>query len=165
LIELRMVHRMIRRALVLAPVLALALGLFGSLEWAVSGVVGVAMTLGNLWLAAVIIGGVAERSPHMLLPAGLTSFFLGLAALTGIALLLRAADAVYFPVTGFVLIGSHLGLVLWEAAAGAYADDGRAATHGNGERGRKRSADEGLIGPGNRAENTERAAHPADVRS
>jgi hypothetical protein len=118
-IELRMVHRMIRRGLVLAPVLAAGLWLFGSLEWAVSGLVGVAMTLGNLWLAAVIIGGVAERTPQLLLPAALASFFLGLTALTGVALALRAADAVYFPVTGFVLIGTHLGLVLWEAA-GAY---------------------------------------------
>jgi hypothetical protein len=119
LIELRMVHRMIRRGLVLTPVLAAGLWLFGSLEWAVSGVVGVAMTLGNLWLAARIIGGVAERAPQLLLPAALASFFLGLVALTGVALALRAADTVYFPVTGFVLIGSHLGLVLWEAA-GAY---------------------------------------------
>jgi hypothetical protein len=119
LIELRMVHRMIRRGLVLAPVLAAGLWLFGSLEWAVSGLVGVAMTLGNLWLAARIIGGVAERAPQLLLPAALASFFLGLVALTGVALALRAADTVYFPVTGFVLIGSHLGLVLWEAA-GAY---------------------------------------------
>jgi hypothetical protein len=114
-----MVHRMIRRGLVLAPILAVLLGLFGSLEWAVSGVAGIAMTLANLWLAARIIGGVAERNPGLLLSAALASFFLGLLGLTGIALALRAADAVYFPVTGFVLIGSHLGLVLWEAA-GAY---------------------------------------------
>jgi hypothetical protein len=114
-----MVHRMIRRGLLLAPVLAVLLGIFGSLEWAVSGIAGIAMTLGNLWLAARIIGGVAERTPSLLLPAALASFFLGLMVLTGIALALRAADAVYFPVTGFVLIGSHLGLVLWEAA-GSY---------------------------------------------
>ncbi|MGH2818048.1 MAG: hypothetical protein ACRDJS_06260 [Actinomycetota bacterium] len=119
MIELRMVHRMIRRGLVLAPIIAVFLGLVGSLEWAVSGVAGIAMTLGNLWLAARIIGGVAERTPGLLLPAALGSFFLGLFVLTGIALALRAADAVYFPVTGFVLIGTHLGLVLWEAA-GAY---------------------------------------------
>jgi hypothetical protein len=115
-----MVHRMIRRGLVLAPILAAGLWLFGSLEWAVSGVAGIALTLANLWFAARIIGGVAERTPSLLLPAALASFFLGLLGLTGIALALRAADAVYFPVTGFVLIGSHLGLVLWEAA-GSYA--------------------------------------------
>jgi hypothetical protein len=118
-IELQMVHRMIGRGLVLAPILALFLGLFGSLEWAVSGAAGIAMTLGNLWLSARIIGGVAERTPSLLLPAALATFFLGLMVLTGIALALRATDAVYFPVTGFVLIGTHLGLVLWEAA-GAY---------------------------------------------
>jgi hypothetical protein len=116
-----MVHRMIRRGLLLAPILAAGLWLFGSLEWALSGLVGVAMTLANLWLAARIIGGVAERNPTLLLPAALTSFFIGLAVLTGIALALRAADAVYFPVTGVVLIGTHLALVLWEAT-GSYEE-------------------------------------------
>lgn len=114
-----MVHRMLKRGLVLAPILVVFLGLFGSLEWAFSGAAGLAMTLGNLWLSARIIGGVAEHNPKLLLPAAMAAFFGGLFLLTGIALALRAADAVYFPVTGFVLVGTHLGLVLWEAA-GSY---------------------------------------------
>ncbi len=77
------------------------------------------MTIGNLWLSARIIGGVAENSPQLLLPAALTTFALGLALLVGLAFGLKNLDFIDFPVTGFVLIGSHLGLVLWEAA-GAY---------------------------------------------
>ena len=53
------------------------------------------------------------------MPAALATFMLGLLVLTGIALALRGVTSVYFPVTGLVLIGSHLLVVLWEAA-GAY---------------------------------------------
>jgi hypothetical protein len=118
-IELRMVRRMIVRALWLGPIVVTALWIFGSPRWALSGAIGLAMTLGNLWLAALILGGVAERSPQLLLVAAMATFVLGLLLLTAIALALRAADIVYFPVTGLVLVGSHLVLVLWEAA-GAY---------------------------------------------
>jgi hypothetical protein len=127
LIELQMVGRMARRALAIGPVLVVALAGAGAVEggagtaveWGVSGAIGIGMTLGNLWLSAAIIGRVAERSPQLLLAAGLATFALGLLLLTAIAFMLQKADVVFFPVTGFVLIASHLGLVLWDAA-GAY---------------------------------------------
>jgi hypothetical protein len=118
-IELQMVRRMALRGLLIAPFVVVAVGAFGGMRYGVSAAVGIAMTLLNLWLSAWIIGGVAERNPELLMPAGLATFTLGLLLLTGIALGLRAADLVYFPVTGIVLVGSHLLLVLWEAA-GAY---------------------------------------------
>jgi hypothetical protein len=114
-----MVRRMTGRALLLAPVVVAVAGIFGDLEAAWSAAIGIAMTLMNLWLAARIIGGVAENSPQLLMAAGLGAFALGLLILTGIALALRSAQVVFFPVTGLVLVGSHLLLVLWEAA-GAY---------------------------------------------
>ncbi len=119
MIERDMVRRMIVRGLVLAPVLVATLWLWRGPRYGWSAAAGLALTLGNLWLSARIIGGVAERSPQLLMPAALATFALGLMLLTGIAFGLQAADLVFFPVTGFVLIGSHLGLVLWEAA-GAY---------------------------------------------
>ena len=119
MIERGMVRRMILRGLVLAPVIVAALWLWRGQTYAWSGAVGLALTLGNLWLSARIIGGVAESSPQLLMPAALATFALGLLLLTAVALALQSADLVFFPVTGFVLIGSHLGLVLWEAA-GAY---------------------------------------------
>ncbi len=114
-----MVRRMAVRGMLVAPLVVAALWLFGSSRWALSGGIGLALTLLNLWLAARIIGAIADRSPHLLLPGALAAFALGLALLLGLALALRAIDLVYFPVTGFTLIGSHFGLVLWEAA-GAY---------------------------------------------
>ncbi|MEA2507974.1 MAG: hypothetical protein QOG21_56 [Actinomycetota bacterium] len=124
-----MVRRMVFRGLLISPVVIAVLAAFGGFRYGVSAAAGLAMTLLNLWLSARIIGGVAEKNPELLLPAGLATFTLGLLLLTGIALGLRATNLVYFPVTGVVLVGSHLLLVLWEAA-GAYdhADQSRAAT-------------------------------------
>ena len=124
MIELQMVRRMAVRGLLIAPLVIAALGAFGGIRYGVSAAAGLAMTIGNLWLSGRIIGGVAERNPALLLPAGLATFTLGLLLLTGVALALRAADLVYFPVTGIVLVGSHLLLVLWEAA-GAYEHSDR----------------------------------------
>lgn len=117
-----MVRRMITRSLYVAPVLIAALGLWNGTEYAVSGAAGIAMTLLNLLIAARIIGSVAENTPRLLLPAAMVALTIGLAVLTGIAFALKAADLVYFPVTGFTLVGTHLLLVLWEGA-GAYKVD------------------------------------------
>lgn len=113
-----MVGRMAKRALVAGPLLVAGLWVWEGPDYALSGAVGIAMTLVNLWLSARIIGSVAERNPQMLMPAALATFVLGLLLLTGIAFALQNIDAIFFPVTGIVLIASHLGLVLWEAAHG-----------------------------------------------
>lgn len=114
-----MVGRMTKRGVVLAAVIALAVWLLAGPFYAASSLVGAALTLGNLWLAARIIGGVAESNPKMLMPVGLATFALGLILLTAISAVLSITDLIYFPATGFTLIGLHLVLVLWEAS-GAY---------------------------------------------
>lgn len=116
MIEVQIVNRMVRRGLVLAPVLAVVLAVVGGPEYAISGLVGVAMTLANLYFAGRVIGAVAESNPKMLLPAAMLAFTMGLAVLTGISFVLKVNSLIYFPVTGFALIGTHLLLVLWESA-------------------------------------------------
>ena len=114
-----MVKRMIVRGLYLAPVLVLALWLWNGSEYAFSGAVGLALTLLNLFIAAQLIGYVAENSPRLLLPAAMVAFTLGLAVVTGISFVLKSSGAIFFPVTGFTLIGTHLIVVIWEAATGS----------------------------------------------
>lgn len=116
MIELAMVGRMIKRGLLMAPVVVLVLGLIGGTEWALSGAIGLAMTLANLWLAARIIGGVAENRPELLLAAAMAAFILGLGALTVVAIALRGIEAVSWPVAGLTLIAAHFVLVTFEAA-------------------------------------------------
>ena len=115
MIELQMVRRMTLHALMLAPVIIGALWLWNGSRYGLSAAIGIGMTILNLYLSGLIIGRVADNKPHLLMPAALATFMLGLLVLTGVALLLRTTDAVYFPITGFVLIVSHLAVVLWEA--------------------------------------------------
>ena len=116
MIELQMVKRMIVRGLYLAPILVLALWLWGGSDYALSGAIGLGLTLLNLFIAAQLIGYVAENSPRLLLPAAMVAFTLGLGVITGISFVLKTTGVIYFPVTGFTLIGTHLLLVIWEAA-------------------------------------------------
>ena len=114
-----MVGRMTKRGIVLAGLVALVLLVLQGPFYAASSLVGAALTVGNLWLAARLIGATAEKNPQMLLPVGLATFMLGLLLVTAISALLSMTDLIYFPATGFTLIGLHLALVLWEAS-GAY---------------------------------------------
>ncbi|MFN2489189.1 MAG: hypothetical protein ABR529_05545 [Actinomycetota bacterium] len=116
MIELRMVHRMIRMGLFAAPAVVAILWAWGGAEAAVSSAVGLVMALANLWLAGRIIGGVADNNPQLLLAAAMVAFGAGLGLLTGSTLALQALDLVSFPVAGLTLIGTHLVLVTWEAA-------------------------------------------------
>jgi hypothetical protein len=116
MIELAMVNRMIRRGLLLAPVVIAALAAFGGMNWALSAAIGMAFALFNLWLTARLIGGMAENRPELLSAAGFAAFILSLALLAVVAVVIKKIDSLYFPVTGVVLIGAHLTLVIWEAA-------------------------------------------------
>ena len=111
-----MVRRMAIKGLLIAPAVVLALWVANGAEWALSGAVGLAMTVLNLWLAAKIIGSIAERNPRLLLAGAMVAFTAGLAALSLVAVVLKATDVVYFPVTGITLVAAHLLLVVWEAA-------------------------------------------------
>jgi hypothetical protein len=115
-IELQMVKRMIIKGIAIAPFLVAALWLWNGSHYALSGAVGLALTLANLWIAGKLIGTIAEKNPKLLLAAAMLAFMLGLGVLSLAALALKATDVVYFPVTGVTLVVSHLVLVLWEAA-------------------------------------------------
>lgn len=111
-----MVKRMIRRGLLLAPVVIAALAVAGGLEWGLSAAIGLAFTIGNLWLMGRLLGGMAENRPELLTMAGFAAFILSLALLAVVAVVIKEIESLYFPVTGLVLIGAHLTLVTWEAA-------------------------------------------------
>ena len=117
MIEMQMVVRMAKRAAVLGPLAVAALWILGDATWALSGAIGILMTLGNLWASARIIGGVADNNPTLLLIAAIVAFTLGLALLGGVAFGLQALEIVHFPVVGFTLIGTHMVLVLSEAGS------------------------------------------------
>ena len=111
-----MVKRMIRRGLLLSPVVVAVVAAFGGVEWALSAAIGLGLALANLWLAGRLIGGMAENRPELMAAAAFGAFILGLGLLTVAAIVLKRIESLDFPVTGVVLIGAHLVLVIWEAA-------------------------------------------------
>jgi len=117
LIELRMVHRMLRRGALAAPALVTALWFVGDARWAVSGAAGLGLTLLNLWVAGRIIGGIAENAPHLLVAAAMGALVFGLVTLMVALTLLQRTAAVDLPVAGITLAVSHMVLVAWEAAS------------------------------------------------
>ena len=100
----------------LAPPIIVAAWIYGGSRPAVSVALGMALAAANLWLAARVIGGVADNSPALLLAAALLAFVGGLAALTLAAFALRSTGGASLEVMGGTLIATHLVLVLWEAA-------------------------------------------------
>src|SRR5688572_22634591 len=114
-----MVQRMAKRGVVLAALAAVVLFVVEGPFYAWSSLVGSALTIGNLWFSARVIGSTAENNPKMLLPVGLATFTGGLLTLTAISAVLMLTDLIYFPATGFTLIGMHFVLVLSEAVGSA----------------------------------------------
>lgn len=116
MVELELVKSMLRRGLVLTPGAVLAVFVLGSPRSAYSAALGAALALANLWLAGRIVGGLAENRPELLLAGAMASFVLGLAGLTAAAVALRRVEAVDLPAALLALLGTHLVLVIWQAA-------------------------------------------------
>ena len=111
-----MVRRMIRRGLLFAPLVIGALWAVGGPPYAVSAAAGIALTLANLWLAGRIIGGLAENRPDLLVVGAIGALAVGMGLVVVGLLVLRRIEYIDLTVAGIVLIGSHLGVVVWEAA-------------------------------------------------
>ncbi|MDQ5814799.1 MAG: hypothetical protein M3516_00690 [Actinomycetota bacterium] len=116
MIELEMVRRMIRRGLLFAPLVIGILWAAGGPRYAVSGAAGIALTLANLWLAGRIIGGLAENRPDLLVIGAIVALGAGMGLVVVGLLVLRSIEYIELTVAGIVLIGSHLVVVVWEAA-------------------------------------------------
>ena len=116
MIELEMVRRMIRRGLLFAPLVTALAWALGGPEYALSAAAGIVLTIVNLWLAGRIIGGLAENRPELLVVGGIAALAAGMGLVIVSLLVLRSVEYLDLTVAGLVLIGSHLGVVLWEAA-------------------------------------------------
>ncbi|MDQ3771146.1 MAG: hypothetical protein M3343_03525 [Actinomycetota bacterium] len=116
MIELEMVRHMVKRGLLLTPVVVLAALVLAGPEGAASAALGLAITIVNLWVGGRILGGLAENRPELLLPGAMVALVLAFVATGGALFALQRLDFIDFPVTAITLVGSHLALVTWEAA-------------------------------------------------
>jgi hypothetical protein len=113
-IESRIAVDLSRRALLVAPVAMLGVGLWRG--WDAAGAVALALALVvlNLLVAAASLGWAARTSPNLLMGVALFGFLGRLALLTAIGAGIKALGIVDWPVFCITLVVGYLGLLFWE---------------------------------------------------
>lgn len=112
--EVLVVRDLVRRGLLVAPVLVLVCGAIWGVDGALSAGYGLLVVLGNFALSALIMSTAARISPTALMGAVLFGYLVRLGII--LVAILVVTDASWFePVPlGLTIIVTHLGLLFWE---------------------------------------------------
>ncbi|HZJ25850.1 MAG TPA: ATP synthase subunit I [Acidimicrobiia bacterium] len=103
-----------RRAVIVSPLVIVALGLWRGWPGAVSAAIGIVLVILNFLVAARLITWAAERAPGVLAAVILGGFLARLVALTLIVLALQDQSFIDLPVLVLTVAVTHLGLLVWE---------------------------------------------------
>jgi F0F1-type ATP synthase assembly protein I len=103
-----------RRALIVSPLVVVALGLWRGWPGAVSAAIGIGLVILNFLVSARLITWAAEHSPAALQAVILGGFLGRLVALTLIVLALQDLSFIDLPVLVLTIAVTHLGLLVWE---------------------------------------------------
>jgi ATP synthase protein I len=106
---------LVKHGLPVAPVVILIGGLVGGWAGAASAALAVGIVLVNFLIAAAIMTRAAKHGPGAIGGAALGSYVVRLAVIVIALALLRHESWINLPVLGFVLVGTYLGLLFWEA--------------------------------------------------
>jgi hypothetical protein len=105
---------MVKRGLIVAPLMiALCLVIWG-LDGALSSAYGIAIVLANFALAARLISYTAPISLGLMMGAILFGYLVRLGLIFAAVWLVRDAAWISFPALGTTIIVTHLGLLVWE---------------------------------------------------
>lgn len=105
---------MIRRGLVVAPVLIAVCGFVWGLHGAYSSAYGVALVLVNFALAAGLVAMTARISIGLMMGAVLFGYLVRLGLILLAVLLVKESGWISLPALGATIIVTHLGLLVWE---------------------------------------------------
>jgi putative flippase GtrA len=103
-----------RRALIVSPLVVVALGLWRGWPGAVSAAIGIALVILNFFVSARLITWAADRSPGALQAVIMGGFVVRLGLLTVIVLALQGLSFIDVPVLVLTIAVTHLGLLVWE---------------------------------------------------
>ncbi len=106
---------LVKHGLPVAPVVILIGGLVGGWAGAASAALAVAIVLVNFLIAAAVMTRAAKHGPGAIGGAALGSYVVRLVVIVIALALLRHESWINLPVLGFVLVGTYLGLLFWEA--------------------------------------------------
>ncbi|HSP28988.1 MAG TPA: ATP synthase subunit I [Ilumatobacteraceae bacterium] len=105
---------MIKRGLVVSPVLIAICGVIWGMDGVWSSAYGIAIVLANFALAAALIAGAARISLGLMMAATLFGYLIRLALIFLAVWLVKDAGWISFPALGSTIIITHLGLLFWE---------------------------------------------------
>ncbi|HSM65019.1 MAG TPA: ATP synthase subunit I [Ilumatobacteraceae bacterium] len=105
---------MVKRGLVVAPVMIAACLVIWGLDGALSSGYGIVIVLANFALAARLISYTAPISLGLMMGAILFGYLLRLGLIFGAVWIVRDAAWISFPALGATIIVTHLGLLVWE---------------------------------------------------
>ena len=112
--EVHVSRDMIKRGLIVAPVLIAVCAVIWGGDGAWSAAYGIALVLANFALAAAIIATTARISLGLLMAATLFGYLIRLGLIFLAVCLVKDASWISLPALGATIIVTHLGLLFWE---------------------------------------------------
>ena len=112
--EVSVSRDMIKRGLIIAPVLIAICGVIWGADGAWSSAYAVGLVLANFALAALFIAIGARISLHVMMAAILFGYLVRLGLIFLAVYLVRDAEWISLPALGTAIIVTHLGLLIWE---------------------------------------------------
>jgi hypothetical protein len=113
--EREIAHDIVRRGLLVAPVIILVLGLVRGWAGALGAAIALAVVCVNFLASAWVIDRLAKLGPNALFAGVMLGWIMRMAVVVGVLFVCKQSDAIDFPVLGFTIFGTHLGLLFWEA--------------------------------------------------
>ncbi len=112
--EIEVSRDIIKRGLIVSPVLIAICGVIWGADGAWSAAYGIALVLVNFALSAGIIAYTARISIHLLMGATLFGYLIRLGLIFLAVWVVKDASWISLPALGATIIVTHLGLLVWE---------------------------------------------------
>jgi hypothetical protein len=113
-VEIKVSADMVKRGLVVAPVLVAIAAVIWGADGAWSALFAIALVLVNFLLSAALISYTARISLGLMMGATLFGYLIRLGLIMLAVLLVKDAGWISLPALGATIIVTHLGLLLWE---------------------------------------------------
>jgi len=114
LVEREVALDIVRRGLMVSPAILLVAGLLRGWSGVASAAIGLGIVLINFLAAAAIMTRAAKSGATAIGAAALAGYVVRLAVILVALVLLRHQPWIDLPTLGFVIVGTHLGLLVWE---------------------------------------------------
>ncbi|MFZ4721093.1 MAG: ATP synthase subunit I [Ilumatobacteraceae bacterium] len=112
--EVTVTKDMVKRGLIVAPLLIAVCGFIWGMNGAYSAAYGIALVLVNFLLAAGIVAWTARISLGLMMGAVLFGYLIRLGLILLAVLLVKDSGWISLPALGATIIVTHLGLLVWE---------------------------------------------------